>query len=342
MPTRPAETAPEAPPRAARPRQTWMDVVRGVAVLLVVVFHAGTLLRYADLPVPAVAGTLVEAVAPFRIPLLALLSGALLPQSAGKGAGRYVSGKLRGIVWPFLLWTAVYALLTWPGGLDPVGWYLPTLLHGGSYLWYLLFLAVFYLLALPLRRVPKLPVVGLVLLLSEVLPDDTKYLERPAYLFALFVLGWWVAERPARLVRLVSSRWVFLAALVALVPATLWAPESGYGPRSFPATVAGALVVAGVAARCADAALLRPLRFAGRNSIVFYVVHFPVIYVLVHVAARWDGIPASALLAAGVVAAVAAATVLASLRSRWRPVEWLFTAPGAPGPARRGPAPGPA
>lgn len=327
MPTRPAETGPDAPPRAVHPRQTWMDVVRGAAVLLVVFFHAGTLLRYADVPVPSAAGTLDAVVAPFRIPLLLLLSGALLPRSVGKGTGRYVSGKVQAIVWPFLLWTAVYAVLTWPGGLDPVRWYVPTLLHGGSYLWYLLFLAVFYLLALPLRRVPKPPVVLLLLLLSEVLPDDTKYLERPTYLFALFVLGWWVADRPGRLLRVVSSRWAVLAALLVLVPATLWAPDSGYGPRSFPATLAGALVVAGVAHRCADLALLRPLRFAGRNSIVFYVVHFPVIYVVVHVAARWDGLSSWGLLAAGVAAAVAAATLLASLRRRWRVAEWLFTAP---------------
>jgi surface polysaccharide O-acyltransferase-like enzyme len=322
--------------RTGRPRQAWMDVLRGSAVLLVVLFHSGTLLRYADLPVPAAASALDSAVAPFRIPLLVLLSGALLPLSAGKGTRRYVAGKLRGIVWPFLLWTVVYGALTWPGGLDPVRWYVPDLLRGGSYLWYLFFLSVFYLLALPLRRVPKPPVVLLLLLLSEVLPDDTKYLERPSYLFALFVLGWWVAERPGRLPGLVASPRVLLVAVVVLVPALVWAPDSGYGPRSILATLAGALVVAGLASRCADAALLRPLRFAGRNSIVFYAVHFPVIYVVVHVAARVGGLPAAGLLVVSFAAAVAAATALASLRSRWRPVEWLFTAPGGAVAARSG------
>ncbi|WP_432561312.1 acyltransferase family protein [Kineococcus sp. SYSU DK003] len=305
----------------------WMDLLRALAVLLVIVFHSGTLLRYADVPVPDAVGSLNSAVAPFRIPLLVLLSGALLPRSVAKGASPYLRGKWRAIAWPFLVWTAVYAVLTWPGGLGPVTWYVPDLLRGGSYLWYLFFLLVFYLVALPLRRVPRLPAAAVFLVLSEVAPDDTKYLERPLYLMALFLLGWWVAEDPRRLAAVLRSRRLLVVAALVLVPAVLWAPDAGYGPRATVATLAGAALAAALAARFADAAALRPLRFVGRNSVVFYVAHFPVLYVVMHVVPRFGDFPTPVLVAAAFAAAVAAATVLALLRSRWTVVEWLFTAP---------------
>lgn len=329
---------------ATAPRAQWMDVLRGVAVLLVVAFHAGTLLRYADLPVPAAAAVLDEAVAPFRIPLLVLLSGTLLPRSVRKGPGRYLGGKARAVAWPYLVWTGVYAVLTWPGGLDPVRWYLPDLLRGGSYLWYLGFLLVFYVLALPLRRVPKLPVAAALLVLSELAADGTKYVERPSYLMALFLLGWWVAERPGRLARVTGDRRIALLALLVLVPATWFAPGDGYGPRSTLATLAGAVLVAALASRWGSASALRPLRFTGRNSVVFYVVHFPVLYVVVHVADRLlTDPPAAALMVFSFAVAVAAATVLALARGRRRVVERLFTAPTRRdrGPAGQAPAAAP-
>lgn len=97
-------------PGASRP--TWMDVLRGAAVLLVLVFHSASLLRYADLPVPRSAELLDAAVAPPRISLLVLLSATLLPRSVAKGSRDYLVGKWRAIAWPYLLWTAVCAVLT--------------------------------------------------------------------------------------------------------------------------------------------------------------------------------------------------------------------------------------
>lgn len=315
-------------------RLAWMDLLRGAALLLVMVFHSASLLRYADLPVPRSAEVLNAAVAPFRIPLLVLLSGTLLPRSVAKGNRDYLLGKWRAIAWPYLLWTAVYAVLTWPGGPGPLTWYLPGILRGGTYLWYLFFLLVFYVVALPLRRVPRLPAAFGFLLVSELLPDGTKYLERPCYLMALFLVGWWIAENPARLQAILSSRRVLVVAAVLLVPAVVWAPEGGYGPRSIVATLAGACLAAAVAARCGGLRVLRPLRFVGRNSVVFYVVHFPVIYVVVHVAAAVGAPPAPVLQSLVLVAAVVAATALSLARSRWRVVERLFTAPGRPKRAR--------
>ncbi|WP_432482785.1 acyltransferase family protein [Kineococcus esterisolvens] len=319
--------------RPARTRADWMDVLRGVALIAVVLFHAGTLLRFAGLQVPEGLQSVNGAVAPFRIPLLVLLSGLLLPRSMSKGLRRYAGGKLAAIGYPFLLWTVLYGLVYWPGlGVEALAWLVPSLLVGGSYLWYLLFLLVFYAAALAVRRLPRLPVAAVFLLLAELAPDGTKYLERPAFLFALFLGGWWLAERPGLLRAAVRSPLAAAVAAAVLGASYALLDMSGYGPRALPGTLAGALVLAFCTHRIARSALLRPLRFTGRNSVVFYVVHFPVIYVLVRCADLAGVEDATLLVAVSASAALLVGAALALARPRSALVRALFTAPRRTGP----------
>lgn len=308
---------------------TWMDVLRGVAVLAVVLFHSGTLLRYADLDLPAGVQTVNRAMAPFRIPLLVLLSGTLLPRSMAKGTATYLVGKARAIAWPFLLWSGVIGVLLWEKyGLTSVKWLVPNVLVGGTYLWYLLFLLVFYVAALALRGVPRLPVAALVLVVAEVMPDDTKYLERVTFLFALFLLGWWLGEHPRGLSRALGSLWTLPVALVLAVGSYLGTDMSGYGPRAVVGTLAGVFVLAWLASRAPGVRVLRPLRFAGRNSVVFYVVHFPLVVVLMTAAGRVGVDHAVVLLGVAFGVAVLVGTALALARERSAVVDGLFVAPG--------------
>lgn len=299
------------PSGTPRPRQAWMDVVPGVAVLLIPLLHAGTLLRHGDLPILVAAGVL--AAAPLRSPRR-VFSSAPLPRSVDEGSRRYPWGEVGVAVWSFLLWTTGYAVCNWPGRLDPVRWYLPNPLRGGSCLWYVGRPCASYPLA-PRRRL----LVPLVILLSEVLCDDTKHPERPTHLFALSGLGRWAADRPGRLQVIVGSPRVFSAAALVLGPALLRAPSSGCVPCSVLATLAGPLVVVEVGHRCAD----QPLRFTGRDLVVFFVGYFPALHVVVHVAPRRGDVPPGDLLLTEAGAAVA------SLVSRRQPVR-SFTAPPLP------------
>ncbi|NSX38244.1 acyltransferase family protein [Pseudarthrobacter oxydans] len=88
---------------SAKKRMQWMDVMRGAAVLLVILFHtesqiSGNLPGYE--PIFAIFN---DAVAPFRMPTLMLMSGMLLPRSLRKPVGAYLRGKLFVIGWPYLL-----------------------------------------------------------------------------------------------------------------------------------------------------------------------------------------------------------------------------------------------
>ena len=73
-------------------RVGWLDSLRGVAILLVVVLHAGEALRVAVGPTPGLdqVNLFLE---PFRMPVLMFLSGFLLPQSlAGRTFRHEITG----------------------------------------------------------------------------------------------------------------------------------------------------------------------------------------------------------------------------------------------------------
>ena len=91
------------PSTDSAPRMRWMDLLRGVAVLLVVVLHGSDIPRANGLGVERWT-ELNLYLEPFRMPLLMFLSGTLLPRSLTKSAGAYLWGKFASIVWPLMIW----------------------------------------------------------------------------------------------------------------------------------------------------------------------------------------------------------------------------------------------
>ncbi len=174
-----------------------MDRLRGAAILAVLVLHAELSARGATgetLPaVHAVNGWL----APYRMPLLVALSGVLLTPALGKPWWDYLSGKLRHLLWPYLVWVTLdtaYAAAR-AGGL---GWdYVARLAYDPrTYLWFLAYLFVFYLVSLALPG--WLRVLGGPLLVLVIAPSDPG--AEWHKLVALF--GWFlVGDVVGRLVR---------------------------------------------------------------------------------------------------------------------------------------------
>lgn len=181
-------------------RLLWMDRLRGAAIVAVIVLHAELGARAGsgrDLPlVPAVN----ELLSPYRMPMLVALSGVLLTPALAKPWRAYLRGKVRHLLWPYLVWVALdtaYAALR-AGGL---GWdYVARLAYDPqTYLWFLAYLFVFYLVGLGLP--PWARIVGGPLVLALVWNAD------PAadwHKFA-WLLGWFlVGDTVGRVVR----RWL--------------------------------------------------------------------------------------------------------------------------------------
>lgn len=248
-----------------------MDSLRGVAIILVVVLHAGEALRAAIGPLPGVdeVNLFLE---PFRMPVLMFLSGVLLPQSLAKPGREYFAGKLSMVAWPYVLWSLI--LLTASGefglhGIVQIFYLSPT------YLWYLWFILIFYVIAFPLRRVPPLALVGVGLAVSFFLPLGSRP-ETLAFLSAFFFLGAWCARHPERLERVLDKPWFVGAGMLAAAAVgilnvvqqdVLYRAEFSWG------VVGGLLVVCWVFPRLGENPVTAGLEFVGRYSIVFYVTH---------------------------------------------------------------------
>lgn len=259
---------------ATASRHRWMDLVRGSAILLVVILHATLLIeRVGHEPWPPLVA-FSDLFAPFRMPLLMSLSGLLLEQSLRKGWLRHLEGKLLKIAYPYLLWSMVFYLTMYTGPDDHTLWI------GASYLWFMLFLLLYHVIAIATFKVSPLAIAVGALVLSAFMPDGSKYYERFFYLMGLFFLGQYAARTPGLLDRMTTSRWALAAAPIALALALLTpdAEAVRYKAELILPTLAGIIIFIWVAKRIAGTPWSWPLEYIGGHSLIFYTIHVPLIY----------------------------------------------------------------
>lgn len=301
-------------------RFRWMDVLRGGAIGLVILSHSAFILvrfNYGIAPGWLIAFN--EMFAPFRMPTLMFLSGMLLPAALRKPLGVYYSGKLRKVAWPYVVWMVV-----WCVAFPVYGSLLSLDTWWTSYLWFLLYIFIFYLIAPLTRWVP-----GWVLVLAPWIAAsmvDGLFNRRFFFLMGFFFLGKLVADHSDLLERVMRSRWVWVAVPVTAVfglYSALVDPTSYWGLLA-PVSAVGVLAAAKIAQTIDGQEWTRPLQYIGQHSLIFYVTHFPVI-----AATSWAGwqfgIPVIVTIVAGFAAAllVGWASVWSSERS-WVHVLFVF------------------
>ncbi len=312
-------------------RMHWMDILRGFAMILVLAWHAPAIPALLGAEMPAWMLAVNDALLPYRMPMLMFVSGLLLPAALRKPPVRYYWGKFQYVVWPYLLWSALHILQSDSG--EP-------LLHWRSwiatgYLWFIFFIACYYLAAPLLARLPAWVVPAAALAAALVLPDGLAL--RMAY-FAFFFFAGAAVSRSPRLLELIGSTW--WVALPAGVVATGFGVVSAFERHQFeawtaPMSVCGIVAAIYCARRVEQRTWTRPLRFIGRNSLVFYVAHFPIVlgaWLLLRGVFDDSTAVAAPLLFAIALAGCWALAVL----QRYRPITWLFRAPDwLPALARR-------
>lgn len=303
-------------------RLQWMDFVRGVCILLVILVHTGSAMTRANVPYSPEIDVFNEFFGPFRMPLLMFLSGLLLHKSLTKSNKEYVLGKFYLIFWPFIVWSmAVYAA----DGRLTLEYILKTPISAPSLLWYLWFLCAYYLIALVLERfrVPILPVILICLVASGFLPSIMR-MDRFAALFVFFLLGHYAVREKLSL----QGRWpiAFLGLGAAVIGGVISATgvKIKYDPFFVWVPVGLTLFILWAAPLYSSSRIGGGIEWIGRNSIVFYVAHFPVLTVMARVMAETTALDGALFYATLFLIAVAVSAALQILRNQNLMVAALF------------------
>lgn len=102
---------------SAASRLSWVDIARGIGILLVVYAHAmrGVMLGLDQAPAWAVMqDRLIYA---FHMPLFFLLAGLFVERAVARGRAGFLRSKLITLAWPYLLWSVIeWSAVTLVGG----------------------------------------------------------------------------------------------------------------------------------------------------------------------------------------------------------------------------------
>lgn len=335
----------------------WIDVTRGVLIVLVVLFHVTGIFTVplvpAGSPTAAFLDSMVAAMRPFRMPLFFLVSGYLATSAISRSWGGLLRSKTAFFFAVYLLWYVIQTVVesvtaagrptaeTESASMTGMRW-LDVILGGTiapAYLWFLFALAVYFPAAKLLSRFgawPLLPAAVVYLLSVQEWPDVAlNQLPAVVSFFFWFFLGTLAKAPMAWLAERVRVGWVVVAVLVfgaAQLGELLIGSRTSLllGVASLAASVMG-LSAAGVIGRSIPG-LRRPLAALGRMTLPIYVIHMPIVWLLQWLTAAVVPEPfiESAVVALAVDLVVTALVVLLSVgvyRVLRKPAGWLFSPP---------------
>jgi fucose 4-O-acetylase-like acetyltransferase len=248
-------------------RHHWMDALRGFAVVLIIVYHAGRAVQDVGGDAPAVAMISNDLFAPFRMPLLVFLSGMLLPASLRKPAKQFLWGKVSNIAWPYALWLIPQFFL------DPPGEHWKGFLVGGTYLWFLVFIGIYYIVGFLTKPIHPLIVAAAAFAVAVLAEDGSKNGERLFFLLAVFMIGSWFSQHATVREFVYRSRWLLLVAAAIVVAYVAFFPQGGYQPISIVPSLAGVVLLIRGAMLVDTQRWVALFREAGKSSLVVYITH---------------------------------------------------------------------
>lgn len=269
-----------AVPRKSKPRADFVDALKGLVIVLVVICHESQGIRRAGIFVPEAFAVIDRYSYSFFMPLMFLLSGLFIEGSLRKGKAEFLSARLRTLVYPFVLWS----LITGPTMLlaskvvnhsvskNPLMW---LTLHPLGPLWFLEALILCQLAYGLLRflRVDTRVIAVLFMIctcIGAFLPEDIG----PQTLFSLGFFGLgaalsrWILQLPRKNVVLLIAA---AAALEAVHLILLSAYPLPYTVVAMSLVGSAVYVLAGAA--FGNAKGLAFLRSIGSASIAIYVMH---------------------------------------------------------------------
>lgn len=328
------------PTPAATPRCDWVDVAKGVCILLVVMFHATLGVEKATGEITALNAA-IEWARPFRMPDFFFISGLFLAARIDRPWRSYLDSKVVHFAYFYLLWLHILLLVKAPAIIAESGLsgfastYAWSYVDPFSSLWFIYLLAVYFVVTKLIAGLPKALVIGAGAGLHVLWPETGLFLaDEFANRFVFFYSGYALAP----LVLALAERLKAMPHLPLAAALAVWAVLNAIGVQSGVALVHGPDLVfsyVGIGAVIAFSVLVmgnqigRVLAYCGRNSIAVYLAFTVFMGPARIVALKLTGGEAAAAVAllstfAGVAGALALQWLVKDTRAAF-----LFTRPAA-------------
>jgi uncharacterized membrane protein YcfT len=271
-----------AEPRSTGSRLDWVDVAKGLCIVLVVLMHATLGVEKATGAETGLHAFILWA-QPFRMPDFFLISGLFLAARIDRPWRAYLDTKVVHFVYFYVLWLTIQFALKTPGMVAENGAAATLLDYATSFvvpfgtLWFIYLLAIYFVVAKLLAPAPKWLVLAGAAVLHVLAPASGVFIvDEFASRFVFFYAGYALAP----MVLALADR--LRAAPQALLTGALlaWAGINALGVNSGVALTHGpdlAFSFAGIAAVIAFSVLVtstlpgRVLGTCGRNSIAVYL-----------------------------------------------------------------------
>jgi uncharacterized membrane protein YcfT len=320
------------------PRLAWVDVAKGLCILLVVLMHATFGVEKAVGFETGLHG-FIEWARPFRMPDFFLISGLFLAARIDRPWRSYLDTKVVHFAYFYVLWLTIQFAMKAPGMVQENGAaatladYLTSFVVPFGTLWFIYLLAVYFVVAKLLRPLPKMLVIAGAAALHIFTPHTGVFIvDEFASRFVFFYAGYALAPQVFAFAdRVRAAPAVAIAAGLAV-----WALFNAVAVNSGAAHIAGpdlAFSFIGIGAVIAFSVAVthrfagQVLAYCGRNSIAVYLAFplfmGPVRIVLLKLAGA-DAATAIAVTSAlaGVVGALAMQWAFKGTR-----LDFLFTRP---------------
>ena len=274
-------------PAYAADRSQWVDVAKAVAIIGVVLFHAGSLASVND-QAARVWRVVDIGIFTFILPLFFLLSGLFVGRSLGLPQLAYLRTKVWPVAYLWIAWSSLFVVLFWVTGGRLGATVLATLtLH--TILWYLAALAVHLTVARLTRTVPASIQLAAALLLAVpfaiLQPFEGWGLAHTPHFYIFFLVGVLLRDQIIEAVRVGRAvhMMIFVAVGMLLLAVAGVLPQTDRVVYALAPLVAVPIILIISRMLTGWSVVAGPAAYLGRRTLSVFVTH-PLVIQLVGLA----------------------------------------------------------